>query len=134
MSFADDLRSVADFIDDHPALANAIQPTARVNLPLRTYSKGHVAAEREMAGIVAFLDGLDETPEPSGIYGGSITLRRDFGEHAAYLQCTADLIATTPAPEPKPAVLLLDIDAIRAWKPDGPEVVVVSDRFAGEQP
>ena len=132
MSFADDLRSVADFLDDHPDLAAAIQPSARVNLPLRTYCTGAPYAEREMAGIVAFLDGLDEMPEPSGIYGGSITLSRDFGEHAAYLQCTADLIATTPAPEPKPAVLLLDIDAIRAWKPDGPEVVVVSDRFGSD--
>jgi len=132
MSFADDLRSVADFLDDHPDLAAAIQPSARVNLPIRTYRNESPFAEREMAGIVAFLDGLDEMPEPSGIYGGSVTLGRDFGEHGAYLQCTADLITVAPVPEPKPAVRVLDIATIRAWKPDGPEVVVVSDRFAGD--
>ena len=132
MSFADDLRSVADFIDDHPDLAAAIQPSARVNLPIRTYCTGSPFAEQEMAGIVAFLDGLDEMPEPFGIYGGTVALGRDFGDYRAHLSCSADLVTVAPAPEPKPAVLLLDIAAIRAWKPDGPEVTVVTDRFSGD--
>ena len=128
MSFADDIRSVAAFIDDHPDLGAALQPGCSVRLDVHTWSLKPEAVAREMAGLVAFVDGLDEMPELSKYIGTTAMVGRDFGEHSVYLDVATDMVIPT-VPE-RPVPVPIDIATIRAWKPDGPEVVVVSDRFA----
>ena len=130
MSFADDLRELADFIDDHPDLANALQPGCSVRLAIHGWSKKPEARNREMAGLVAFLDGLDEMPEVGRYVDRTAQIGRDFGEHSVYLDVATDMV--TPTVPERPVPVPIDIDTIRAWKPDGPEVTVVSDRFAGD--
>ena len=130
MSFADDLRSVAAFIDDHPDLADALTAGCSVRLDVHSYSQKPAARAREMAGLVAFLDGLDEMPELSKYIGTTALVGRDFGELSVYLD--VDTAMVTPTVPERPVPVAIDIADIRAWKPDGPEVTVVSDRFSGD--